>query len=67
MAKKTVIKRALKYAPLKTEFVKAMREDESQIDFKVEGDDYTMNSNFDNIVEADYEEVDEETGEIKDK
>ena len=33
MAKKTVIKRVLKYAPLKTDFVRAMREDESTLNF----------------------------------
>ncbi|MCI5852277.1 MAG: recombinase RecT [Clostridiales bacterium] len=33
MAKKTVIKRVLKYAPLKTDFIRAMREDESTLNF----------------------------------
>ena len=38
MAKKTVIKKALKYAPLKTDFVKAVREDEATFDIKSDGD-----------------------------
>ena len=36
MAKKTVIKQALKYAPLKSEFVKAMNKEEVTLNFKEE-------------------------------
>lgn len=36
MAKKTVIKQALKYAPLKSEFVKAMNNEEVTLNFKEE-------------------------------
>lgn len=42
MAKKTVIKRVLKYAPLRTEFVRAVRDDESTLNFTADGDDYNI-------------------------
>ena len=42
MAKKTVIKKALKYAPLRTEFVRAVGDDESSFDFTTDGDDYNI-------------------------
>lgn len=64
MAKKTVIKKVLKYAPMKTDFVRAITEDETikhDIDF-----DMSMVPN--DVVEADYTETtetDNATGEIK--
>jgi recombination protein RecT len=74
MAKKTVIKRALKYAPLQSDFTRAMNEDEATLDFTTDGDDYNImqqnNYGQENIVEVDPEDievtdVDPETGEIK--
>ena len=71
MAKKTVIKRALKYAPLKSDFIKATQvEDGSVLDLKDDGTG-DMDIFADQIVEAEVEitedqvEVDVETGEIK--
>lgn len=71
MAKKTVLKRALKYAPLKTDFVRDSVKDEAVMDFKDDGNgsmDIFQSANF---VEAEVEieegqaEIDAETGEIK--
>ena len=39
MAKKTVLKRVLKYAPVASEFVRAAAVDEATLDAKIEGDD----------------------------
>lgn len=39
MAKKTAVKKVLKYAPLKTEFVKAICEDGATLNFETEGED----------------------------
>ena len=61
MAKKTVLKRVLKYAPLKSDFVREIAQDE------------TIKSNMDKdmsfvedetVYEADYVEVDTDTGEV---
>ena len=61
MAKKTVIKKALKYAPLKTDFVKAVREDEATFDIKSDGDEFDIiqKVTFDeeNIVEIRDEDI----------
>ena len=61
MAKKTVIKKALKYAPLKTDFVKAVREDEATFDIKSDGDEFDIiqKDTFDeeNIVEIRDEDI----------
>lgn len=73
MAKKTVIKRVLKYAPLASDFVKGMNQDESVMDFKEvdSGEFDVVQKPYDEeqIVEAevtiDGEQVDLETGEIK--
>lgn len=66
MAKKTVIKRVLKYAPLSSDVAGAMSKDEGTLDFKkVDSDVFdVVQKPFDEeqIVEA---EVDLETGEIK--
>ena len=61
MAKKTVLKRVLKYAPLKSDFVKAVVQDES-IKNEISEDMYEVKN--DNVFEADYTEVNEETGEV---
>ena len=42
MAKKTVLKRVLKYAPLKTEFVRAMASDETTTDAVIENGDIEL-------------------------
>ena len=61
MAKKTVLKRVLKYAPLKSDFVKAVVQDES-IKNEISEDMYEVKN--DNVFEAEYTEIDEETGEV---
>ena len=61
MAKKTVLKKCLKYAPLKSDFVKAVVQDES-IKNEVSEDMYEVA----NVVvdDVDYTVVDTETGEV---
>ena len=56
MAKKTVIKRVLKYAPLKTEFARAMANDETTTDAVIENGDIEL-------VQAEYTVI-ESTGEV---
>lgn len=62
MAKKTVLKRVLKYAPMKSDFVKAVVQDES-IKNGISEDMYEVNND---LVYAEFKEVevDEETGEV---
>jgi recombination protein RecT len=68
MAKKTVLKRVLKYAPLKTDFVRAVVQDET-IKSKLSDDMYEINNDMElvdaEIVEIDSIHVDAETGEVK--
>lgn len=61
MAKKTVLKRVLKYAPLKSDFVKAVTEDET-IKNSISDDMYDVNNEM--IYEAEYRKEDDapETG-----
>ena len=61
MAKKTVLKRVLKYAPLKSDFVKAVVQDES---IKTELSDDMYEVKNDHVFEAEYTEVNEDTGEV---
>ncbi len=61
MAKKTVLKRALKYAPLKTEFVRGISADET-IKTEISDDMFSVPTEY---IEAESVEVDEETGEVK--
>ena len=65
MAKKTVLKRVLKYAPLKSDFVRAAVQDEV-IKKDLSADMYDVPA--ENIIEADYVDipVDNETGEVID-
>lgn len=42
MAKKTVVKKALKYAPLRTDFIRAVREDEATFDLKSDGNEFDI-------------------------
>lgn len=58
MAKKTVLKRVLKYAPLKTEFLRAVAQDE-MVKSEISADMYEVQGTY---PEADYE-VDPTTGE----
>jgi len=62
MAKKTVLKRVLKYAPLKSDFVRAAVQDEV-VKSSISDDMYDVPN--ENIIEAEFAEiVDEETGEV---
>ena len=64
MAKKTVLKRVLKYAPLKSDFVKAAVQDEV-IKKDLSEDMYTVPSEY--IMDAEYTEVEtDENGEVLD-
>jgi recombination protein RecT len=61
MAKKTALKRVLKYAPLKSDFVKAVVQDET-IKTDLSEDMYEVKN--ETVFEAEYTEVDTETGEV---
>lgn len=61
MAKKTVLKRALKYAPLKSDFVRGVAQDET-VKTEIADDMLSVPSTY---VETDAYEVDSETGEVK--
>lgn len=62
MAKKTVLKKVLKYAPLKSDFVRGITQDET-IKSDMSDDMYSVPNEV--VYEADYTEVDETTGEVK--
>lgn len=61
MAKKTVLKRVLKYAPLKSDFVKAITQDQT-IKTEISDDMYSVQNT--QTYEADFE-VNESTGEVE--
>lgn len=61
MCKKTVLKRCLKYAPLKSDFVRAMASDNT-VKNEISEDMYEV-ANV-NAFETSYDEVDTETGEV---
>ena len=61
MAKKTVLKRVLKYAPLKSDFVRGITQDES-IKTELSEDMYSVPNEV--VYEADYTDVDTDTGEV---
>lgn len=61
MAKKTVLKRVLKYAPLKTDFVRGLSADET---IKTEISDDMFSVPDETVIEAEGYEVDEATGEV---
>ena len=63
MAKKTVLKRVLKYAPLKSDFVRGITQDES-IKTEIADDMYSVPNEV--VYETDYVEVDKNTGEVTD-
>ena len=60
MAKKTVLKRCLKYAPLKSEFVRGVAQDET-VKTKIDEDMFSVP---DETVYAEFVDVDESTGEV---
>lgn len=62
MAKKTCLKKVLKYAPLKSDFVKAVVQD-ATIKTEISDDMYSVNDNT--IYDAEFSEVDTSTGEVK--
>ena len=62
MAKKTVLKRVLKYAPLKSDFVRAVVQDET-IKSEISEDMYEVKNDI--VYDTEYTEVDTETGEVK--
>lgn len=62
MAKKTVLKRVLKYAPLKSEFIRAAGQDEV-IKTELSADMYEVPN--ENVIDLDFSEVDEDTGEVQ--
>jgi recombination protein RecT len=61
MAKKTVLKKALKYAPLKSDFVRALSADET---IKTEISDDMFSEPDETVIEAEGYAVDEATGEV---
>ena len=61
MAKKTVLKKALKYAPLKTEFMRGLTADET-IKTEISEDMYSVPD--ESVIEAEGYEVDGDTGEV---
>jgi recombination protein RecT len=67
MAKKTCLKRVLKFAPLKSDFVKAVVQDES-IKTSISEDMYEVNDEMNFVeaetIEVDGQEVNVETGEV---
>lgn len=66
MAMKTVLKRALKYAPLKSDFVKQLNADE-MVKQSLSADMFSVQGEYpeeDNSIEAENYSVDENTGEL---
>lgn len=63
MAKKTVLKRVLKYAPLKSDFVRGMAQDET-IKTELSEDMYSVPGVVIEAEDVEYVQVDEETGEV---
>ena len=61
MAKKTVLKRVLKYAPLKSDFVKGIVQDGS-IKNEISEDMYDVKNDI--VYDMEYSEVNTETGEV---
>jgi recombination protein RecT len=61
MAKKTCLKRILKYAPMKSDFVRGIVQDET-IKTEISEDMYSAPNEM--VYEAEYTEVDTDTGEV---
>ena len=64
MAKKTVLKKVLKYAPMKSDFVRGIVQDES-IKTEISEDMYSVNNEM--AYDAEYTEVNTETGEVNEE
>ena len=64
MAKKTVLKSCLKYAPLKSDFVRGIAQDET-IKSTLSDDMYEVQDNT--VFEAEYTEVNTDTGEVSEE
>lgn len=64
MAKKTVLKRVLKYAPLKSDFVRGIAQDNT-IKTEISEDMYEVKNEV--IYDTDFTEVNTETGEVNDE
>lgn len=60
MAKKTVLKKVLKYAPLKSDFVRGLSSDET-VKTEISEDMYSVPATY---IDVEVMEVDEETGEV---
>lgn len=65
MAKKTVLKRALKYAPMKTDFVRALTQDMT-VKTELSDDMYTVTDTSEYVEVHDIPETDPKTGEVID-
>ena len=63
MAKKTVLKNVLKYAPMKSDFVRGVVQD-GTIKSEISEDMYDVNDEV--VYDTDYVEVDSTTGEVID-
>lgn len=63
MAKKTVIKKALKYAPLKSDLARAVAEDET-IKSEISDDMSTVHNEFYDVEYEEHQDVDPVTGEV---
>ena len=61
MAKKTVLKKALKYAPLKTDFVRGLSTDET-VKTELSDDMFSVPAQ---VIDTEALEVDPETGEVR--
>jgi recombination protein RecT len=64
MAKKTVLKKVLKYAPMKSDFVRGIVQDET-IKTEISEDMYSVNNEA--VFEAEYTEVDTDSGEVTER
>lgn len=63
MAKKTVLKRVLKYAPLKSDFVRAITQD-SMVKHEISDDMYTVSGENTEFIDTATADINEETGEV---
>ena len=61
MAKKTVLKKVLKYAPMKSDFVRGIVQDET-IKTEISEDMYSVNNEM--AYDAEYTVVDTDSGEV---
>jgi recombination protein RecT len=64
MAKKTVLKKVLKYAPMKSDFVRGIVQDET-IKTEISEDMYTVSNEM--AYDAEYTEIDTDSGEVTER